>query len=302
MSRRQNVTNAPSRRPLVARRAHPCRELEVARLRALGVDALRFAGGDAILAKARDAAARALAAVIRDDRVAERPLSLAAPHQAVDVVRPQIVLDHAEPEGARARIARAGERRRPSGERDLARLIEAGHVGADHVLEPADDLHAALACGGQHVGEHVVVAVVRRFLRRDGRFAVVLRMRRRELAAVEVVVVLLLAVVGQRAAARLPSADAAAVGERREEDRVDRRETLEVVEHALGAFVDERHRAGLDADHRRLARPKRDRSNRAIAALAARALDDSRNCRRFIASLGVPDSRRMYGSRPNPDN
>ena len=46
-------------------------------------------------------------------------------------------------------------------------------------------------------------------------------MRRREVAAVIVVVVLLLAVIGQRRAARLAPADAAAVGERRQEQRVD---------------------------------------------------------------------------------
>src|SRR5947209_10966698 len=56
---------------------------------------------------------------------------------------PQIVLDHSEPEVARVRIARAGERRRPAGERHLARLIESGHAGADDVLEPRSEEHTS---------------------------------------------------------------------------------------------------------------------------------------------------------------
>ena len=52
-------------------------------------------------------------------------------------------------------------------------------------------------------------------------------------------------------AARLTARDAASVRERREEQRVDRRHLAEAVEHFLGAFVDERHRAHLNAEHRR---------------------------------------------------
>ena len=78
--------------------------------------------------------------------------------------------------------------------------------------------------------------------------AVVLRMRRREVAAVIVVVVFLLAVIGQRRAARLAPADAAAVGEGRQEQRIDAAELRERVEHLVGAFVEEGDRADLDAD------------------------------------------------------
>src|SRR5262245_34317910 len=235
-----------------AHRLAPLVQLQIARLRALDVDALLLCGRDAVLTKACNPAAGAESTVIRADGVAEWTLALAAPHQTIDVVRAQIVLDHAEPEVARVRIARAGERRRSSDERDFARSVESGDVRANHILEPADDFHAALVRGRENVGEDVVVAVVGRLLGEDARVAVVLTMRRGELSAVKVVVVLLLAVIGERAAAQLASADAAAVSECREEERVERSEALEVVEYPFGAFVHEGNGAGLNADHGRL--------------------------------------------------
>ena len=51
----------------------------------------------------------------------------------------------------------------------------------------------------------------------ENRILVILGMRSGKVPAVEIEVVLLLAVVGQRIAARLTPADAAAVGERRQE-------------------------------------------------------------------------------------
>src|SRR5262249_26173638 len=122
-----------------ARRAPPIRGLEITRPRALDLRSPCFPCSDAILTKARHPPAGAISALIRDDRIAERALSLAAPHEAVDIVGAEVVLHHAEPECARARIARARERRRTAREGDLARLIEAWHVRADHVLEPTDD-------------------------------------------------------------------------------------------------------------------------------------------------------------------
>src|SRR5207253_9398589 len=102
--------------------------LRVAGFGAIRVDPPVARGADAILAETGDAAAGAHAAVVRDERVAERALSLASPHQSVDVIRTQVVLHHPEPEVARVRVARAGERRRAAGERDLARFVEAGNV------------------------------------------------------------------------------------------------------------------------------------------------------------------------------
>jgi len=75
-------------------------------------------------------------------------------------------------------------------------------------------------------------------------------MRRREVASAEGVVVLLLAVVGQRLASQLAAGDAAAIGERRQKQGVDRRQLLEAVEQLVGALIHERHGPHLDADHR----------------------------------------------------
>src|SRR5262249_1616849 len=93
------------RRPRVARCTYPARNLGISRFRTLGVEALCFPCRDAILTKPRDPAAGASSAMIRDDRVAEWTLSLAAPHETIDVVRAQVVLDHAKPERARVRVA-----------------------------------------------------------------------------------------------------------------------------------------------------------------------------------------------------
>src|SRR4051812_35556075 len=92
--------------------------------------------------------------------------------------------------------------------------------------------------------------MIRRLLGRDRRPTIVLWMRRREVAAAKCRrVVLLLAVIGKRLAGKLPTADPATIGERREEECVHRSEPLEVVEHGIRAFVNERHRADLHADH-----------------------------------------------------
>src|SRR5256885_14376002 len=89
-------------------------------------------------------------------------------------------------------------------------------------------------------------------LGRVARGAVVLRMGRRKVAAPKVVVVFLLAVIGERLARRLPAADAATVGKRGEEERVDPGHLLEAVQHLVGALVDERYGSYLNPDHRRL--------------------------------------------------
>src|SRR5262249_33175787 len=134
----------------------PRDEARVAFLRSIDVDAVPLRRVEAVLAEARRATAAARPSVIGDEDVAERPLTLAAPHQSVDVVRPQVILDHAEPELPRVGIARAREGGLRPAQHDLARLLETGNVGGDHVLEPADDLHATLAGGREHVSNYVV--------------------------------------------------------------------------------------------------------------------------------------------------
>ena len=262
-------------RPLAgAHRVHPRFERDVSLARAIRIDAGFARRVQTVRAETADRCRVRASAVVRADRVVERTLPLAAPHQAVDVVGPQIILDETEPEAARIRVAHADAGRRLAVHVDLDRFVEARHILVEDVLEPADHFHAAPMRGRQHVGDHVVAGMVRRLLGRDRRVAIELRMRRREVAAVVVVVVFLPAVIGQRVAARLTARDAASVRERREEQRVDRRHLAEAVEHFLGAFVDERHRADLDADHRGLRGGKRRPSaERGRAGRQQRALE-----------------------------
>ena len=188
----------------------------------------------------------------RPDGVVERALTLAPPHQPVNVVRAQVVFNQPEPEIPRVGVARARAHRRPAVQIDLDRLVQSAQVAAEDVFEPADHLHAAAARRRQHVGDDVVIRMVGRLLRNDGRSAIELRVRRREVAAVIGVVVFLHPVIGKRTAARLPAANPAPVGERRQKQRVDGGEIAEGVQHLVGAFVQERDRTDLNADHRRV--------------------------------------------------
>ena len=122
---------------------------------------------------------------------------------------------------------------------DLRRLVEPGHVAAEHVFEPADHFHPAAVCRRQDVGDHVVIRMIGRLLGSDARVAIILPMRRRKVAAAELVVVFLLAVIRERLAAELAAADAATIGERGEKQRVDRGHVLESIQHLVGAFVHE---------------------------------------------------------------
>src|SRR6267143_537599 len=129
-----------------AERRSPTLERQITLPRTLDVDPLLLGGGDTVGAEAGDHTARARAAVARAEGVVERSLALAPPHQAVHVVGPQVVFGEPEPEAARVGIAVAGEPGRLAVQVDLRRLIEARHVAAEHVLEPADHLHPATVC------------------------------------------------------------------------------------------------------------------------------------------------------------
>src|SRR6266581_3092394 len=60
---------------------------------------------------------------------------------------------------------------------------------------------------------------------------------------------LLFAVIGKRLAGDLPPGEPASIGERGEKDCVHRAFALKDVERLLGAFIHERYRADLEADH-----------------------------------------------------
>ena len=204
--------------------------------------------------RAEAADAIATAAVARGEGVVDRSLALAPPHQAVDVVGPQVIFGEAEPEVAGVGVAVTGESGGRAVQVDLRRPVESGDVAAEYVLEPAVEPHAAAPGRREHVRDHVVPRMIRRLLGDDARLAVVLRVRRGKVAAAEIIVVDLRTVVRQRLPPRLAPRDAPAVGKRRHEQRVDRRQLLEAVEHAVGAFIHERHGPYLDADHRPIGR------------------------------------------------
>src|SRR5262249_14398717 len=128
-----------------AQRGDPRLERGVALARALGIDAGGARSVGTVRAETTGRGWIRTAAVAPTDGVVERTLPLAAPHQPIDVVRAQIILDEREPEVSRVRIAHADAGGRPSVEVDLDRLVEPLHVGAEDILEPADHLHAALA-------------------------------------------------------------------------------------------------------------------------------------------------------------
>ena len=83
----------------------------------------------------------------------------------------------------------------------------------------------------------------------DDRVLVILRMRRGEIPAMIVEVVFLLAVIGEWVSRNLPSGDTAAVGEDCKKQGVHAGAFLKDIQHLLGAFIEERNRSDLDADH-----------------------------------------------------
>ena len=185
----------------------------------------------------------------RPDAVTKRALALRAPHEAVDVIRTRVVLDKARQKISVFGIVDAQRLGIPPVKISLLHFLNVGQVFAENIFQPANHLHVAFFRRGDNFGEDVEIAVIGRArLFQDGIF-VELRVRRCEIPAVKIEVVFLLAVIGQRLAGNLPAGDAAAVREDGEEKRVDRASLLQSVEDLLGAFIDERNGADLNADH-----------------------------------------------------
>ena len=181
--------------------------------------------------------------------VAKRALPLRSPHDSVDVIGTGIVLDQAGQEIPVVRIVDAQRLRIPPVQIPLLHLLDVRQVGAKHVLKPADDFHAALLGGREHLGENIQVAVVGRARVLENRVLVVLRMRGGEVPAVEIEIVLLLAVIGQRLARNLPSRNPATVGEYSKKQGIHAAAFLKHIQNFLGAFIHKRNCSHLDADH-----------------------------------------------------
>ena len=217
--------------------------------RAVWVDALLLGFGAAEFAEAGYVAGVDGRRVVRgSEAVAEGALTLGSPHDAVDVVGAGVVLDEAGEEIAVVGIVDAERFGIAAVEIFLLNFFDVGEVGAEDILEPADDFHAALVGGGDDFGEDVEVAVVGGAQVLEDCVFVELGMGRGEVSAVEVEIVLLLAVVGERLAGDLASGDAAAVGEDGQEECVYSGAFLEDVQDFLGAFVYEGDGSYLDTD------------------------------------------------------
>ena len=181
--------------------------------------------------------------------VRKRALPLGSPHDSVDVIGTRVVLDQAGKEIPVVRIVDAQRLGIPPVQIPLLNFLDVRQVGAEDVLQPADDFHAALLRRREHFGQDVQVAVVGRARVLEHRVLVVLGMRRGEIPAVKIEIVFLLAVIGQRLARNLSSGDAAAVGEYRKKQRIHAGTFLKDVEDFLGTFIHKRNCSDLDADH-----------------------------------------------------
>ena len=203
-----------------------------------------------MLAKTRDARRGDALRVTRAERIQQRAVALIEKQDAVNVVRLAKVGSQSAPERAHVGMEKAQCVGAPTLQIHFRDFLHAGHVRAKHVFNRAKQFHAALLRAGQDGGEDVEVAMVGRAGLFQNCVPVKIRVRRRVIAAVESLLDgLLLAVVGKRMARNLPPAQPAAVGERRQENRVHRGAFLKDIEHRLVALVHKRDGADLDADH-----------------------------------------------------
>src|SRR5262245_24024894 len=84
---------------------YPALERQETLTRPLGVDSFFLRRGQAMRAEAADGCRTRPAAMTGTERGVERPLPLAAKHEAVDRIRAQVILGQAEPEVHRVRVA-----------------------------------------------------------------------------------------------------------------------------------------------------------------------------------------------------
>ena len=181
--------------------------------------------------------------------VAKSALPFRSPHDSVDVVGTRIVLYQSGQEIPVVRIVDAQRVGVPPVQISLLQFLDVRQIAAEYVLEPANDLHAALLCCGKNFGQDIEVSVVGRACVFENSIFVVLRMRSGEISAVKIKIVFLLAMIGQRLAGNLSPSDAATVGEDREKQRIHAGSFLKRIEDFLGAFIYKGNRSDLDTDH-----------------------------------------------------
>ena len=196
----------------------------------------------------------------RDDHRRERVLALDAPHNPVQVVLVEPVVDDAEPPVLVVGVVEAGAGVLAAPRVDLQhlgepRLPEGLGPGVSGLAVVGEDLDPPFLCGRDHVSQNVPALVERigsgEVLDRGS--VVVLGVGREERPALQVVG-LLATMVGVVTAARAPGV-APRPGERGDENGVHAGQVREDVEGFLHSFVDEADAPHLHADKSLLAHP-----------------------------------------------
>src|SRR5579864_2072174 len=99
------------------------------------------------LAKASDVAGIDRRRVVRGAKaVAKCALPFRSPHDSIDVVGTCVVLDQARQEIPVVGIVDAQRAGVPPVQISLLQSLDVRQVAAEYILEPANDLHAALLC------------------------------------------------------------------------------------------------------------------------------------------------------------
>ena len=135
----------------------------------------------------------------------------------------------------RTRVSRAHAPALPV---DFPQVVDAGDVGAKMVLIPRVNPQAPPVGLGQHVGQQVVITMIRRLRPLQRCAGVEFRMRRGIVSAMKTGIIFLPAVIGQGLPLDLAPGNAPAVGECGEEERVHLAAFLKNVEHLIGPLVE----------------------------------------------------------------
>src|SRR5262245_10461397 len=152
-------------------------QFDQALARPLHADAALAPLSSAVFAEAGKSRAAIESAVARADRIVERPLSLRAPHNAINLVRLDVVLNQRVEEMTDIGVIQTRLASAPAVDVHLRHLLEIGDQSRIvDVLEPAIALHAARFGFGHNSGEQVEIPEVRRAQIFEDRFVVILRM------------------------------------------------------------------------------------------------------------------------------
>src|SRR5262249_9463841 len=138
-------------------------QLDQALPRPFHTDAALAPFSSAVLAKTGERRAPIESAVAGADGVVERPLSLRAPHNPVNLVGLDVILDQRVEEMTDIGVIQTSLASAPSVNVDLRHFLKVGDQSRIvDVLEPAVTLHAARLSFGHNRGEQIEIAKVRR--------------------------------------------------------------------------------------------------------------------------------------------